>query len=90
MIEKWKKKRPKGPFGRRGNKQVDQVATRVAERQRMEDGLWARIEAAERVVAAAGYLDLGGGEAQRQKRMAELHKMDNACSMRPGLDTKPL
>lgn len=56
----------------------------------MADGLWARVEAAERVVAAAGYLDLEEGEAQRQKRMAELHKIDNACFIRPGLDTKPL
>lgn len=38
--------------------QTDQVATRAVERQRMEDKLRARVEAAEKKAAAAGPPDL--------------------------------
>lgn len=55
----------------------------------MEDGLWAQVEAAERAAAAAGYLDLEEEEAQRQKRMAELHKIDNSWFIKLDVGTKP-
>ena len=38
--------------------QANQVATMAAERQRMEDELRARVQAAERVAAAVGHPDL--------------------------------
>lgn len=56
-----------------GRDQANQVATRAAERQRMEDELRARVEAAERVAVAAGHPDLDAEEVLYNEEIGWLH-----------------
>lgn len=58
--------------------QADQVARRATERQRMEDGLQNRVEAAENAAADAGHPDSEEEKVQWENWMAELPEREDA------------
>ena len=58
--------------------QADQVARRATERQRIEDGLQDRVEAAENVAADAGHPDSEEEKVQWENWMAELPEREDA------------